>query len=332
MASRRGALVVLAVMFAAAAAVAHPMLIIAGKVWFGSGAVWVSVERDDAGLDHFGLDPDDDGSWTRFSSMLSESIAVTDASGERLPGYGLLLMPIEGDSGVTGVSVQHDLSAPSGAVSLRLLPGSPLAERGAQVHLRGPMEGAPSVRLSPGGAPSTVRDPSVKAPTDAAEAWVWDHRFDRVLTLIGREGERVSVDVVVPLPVMETWTPVARASEDAVTTEEAAPVLGSFAEMVRDKVTVRIGGEPMAMRIERTGLLAPNEARLDGLTTKGRLGFWSACAVVRLVSEDAAGGGPIELEWALFNSAVKRAYALRASGPTEGERVLTPYEAAARWE
>jgi len=325
-------LALLTALLCCAAATAHPMLIIPGALSVDQREARIDLRVTRADMEHLHLDPDDAGAALRYAQLVSESLAVVDARGRRLAARDPIPTFSAPARAADGAALRYALHAPAEALSVRILPGSPLSQRGGLLHLRRG-EGEASLRLTPDGAAQTIRGPSAAPPDDPSRAWAWHRRFDRIHALIGRDEGGAYVDVIVPVPLVATWLAVPRAAPDALTREEAAPTLDAFAAVVRDRIDLRIAGRRTPLTIDRVGLLAPNEPGFTGEASADPLAYWSAAAAIRLRAHGSAGdaSNELELHWRLFNAAIKRAHVRSDTHHQDPERAVTPYAPVTLW-
>ena len=299
---------------AASVAIGHPVAILIGEAKLDAHSLVIKVEPADADLEHLGIDPADPQAARALRSVLAAGLVVVDDRGDRIA---------PGGADITGVRLDYALRPEAAAASLWVDPASTLARRGVQLHLAR-VDGGGALRLAPGGNAATVLVAPRPVGVGPVDAWRDRHRFERLHATVDASDGRVRIDVVAPVSIVETWIPLPRESPYAIDPDRAAPALEAFAGIVRDAVAVG-GASPM---IERVRLLRPDEGVESAPAARAPVSAAGACVLVRLGG--FAAGDEIELEWRLFNAAIRRVD-LKGAQPPFDERSATPYSPVTTW-
>ncbi|MCA9294530.1 MAG: hypothetical protein KDA20_12025 [Phycisphaerales bacterium] len=312
---------------------AHPMLIIAGTMSIEGSEVRIAVPVLERDLEHLDVEAGGPTRSDQFAQAMLRSLVIVNEAGSLLLAQDARLT--RQANGQNHAHLVFASASPLGVVSLRMEPDSVLAQHGAMLQLS--QLGSDGVaRISGRGGATTVRASHLQTPTMPAEAWLWNHRFDRLQTLVGVDDDGAYIDVCVPLTILATWQPIEHVTPDAVSPREAAPAINTFAMQLRNSIQLRIDGHEQPLHIDSVRLLGP----LDDCTNQSphepteSMSYWSSCALVRLRSDDHANAmhGPVELRWSLFNAAIKRVHVANALNPQRSERELIPAANTVRWE
>ena len=301
---------------------AHPMSIVRGELSLDEKTVTIRLEVTDEDLAHAGIDPEAAGGIEQFVLQTSASIAIFDEGGLRFDMLrNDVLSSPEGAPAVCEIvfGTDHAWSA----VTFRLVPEADGLAGGTQFQLH-ESESRRTLRLTTGGNTETLRAAHVESPTDDVGAWLWDGRYSGVSAVVTIEDGVVTVDVVAPIAVANSWAPLLDGRRDAMERLALMRNVSRYAEVVSGRVALMNGDAETQWGRSSWGLLRATDAQVAPGSDGELLSYWSTCVVVRLMSGEGAGATAIR--WNLFNPGVQRTRVMVREGETQRTVDITSYD------
>jgi hypothetical protein len=339
----RPALAVIGLVTVADAARAHTFSLIRGTAVVHPDRVVVELRTVADDLDHlYPMQPDDQGriattllrnTVAAHKAYLLASLVIRGAAGERLPGRVVSTQcnAPSRDSldfhELADIMITHRFEYVTQRrpryLTFQFLE-RPDAGLRAQVVLAVEAAGERprrTLRLTNGGNVETLEfawdhgetgsgSASPAHPRPCAQARGDHGRLNALQAIVRVEPDGVQIDVVVPLPILETWIAVPRADRDFLEVAEQAAVRNRLREFLRGRNEVRIDGDPVSPVIAELRFLDLDAGTIDEGGSPRRLSAWTARVGVRLRYEAHSAPQQVEVLWGLFNNAVLSADAV----------------------
>lgn len=179
--------------------------------------------------------------------------------------------------------------------------------------------------------PQSPRDPAASQPAGTTPTLPAPQRFSSLFSLIDATDDGLTVEVHVPLPLLETWRPIARADADFLDPAEQSAACAALGDFLKSAAVVRFdGSEAAPAAVCAIAFIPPQAARLDSRAEPQRLGAWTVRLAVVLRYTPPRSFGAVELKWALFNNAIVTARAAVRDGSRAFEHEFSTYDPALR--
>ena len=258
---------------------------------------------------------------------LSELI-VRDGDGHRLEGRVVSVTP-SAEAGHVLLRVELALPAPARWLSFQLAPSMMTTSLAHRLTLTLTDQSAASspeprqVTLTSGGNVETLRFGRPEPVAVSCGPSVLDRHPDRlqgVEALLRDEGAGMRVDVVLPLGILETWLPIARADADILSAEEQRDAFANIASFVESRIRVRSQGALVGSMSWDATFLGLDDAA-DGPARPPRArDAWTARVRVTLHFPQRG-----SLGWDLWNARVLTADIVMMKGEQCERRRLSTY-------
>jgi len=154
--------------------------------------------------------------------------------------------------------------------------------------------------------------------------------FKSVSARLSIEDSQATLDIHMPLTLLETFLPIDRADRNFLTPAEQSAAAARLQDFFAGRNALHADGKRIAPRVAALRMLAPDENELVDAPPR-RLGAWSARMGVRLCYPLDAAPQTLELHWDLFNSAVLEATVCLAAGAEFRTERLSSYAPMLRW-
>ncbi|MCK6484930.1 MAG: hypothetical protein HUU22_11205 [Phycisphaerae bacterium] len=176
-------------------------------------------------------------------------------------------------------------------------------------------------------SPASSRDSAASQPAAAIAMLPAPQRFTTVFAIIDRTDEGLIVEVHVPLPLLETWRPVARADADFLEPAEQSAACAALTDFIKSALYVHVDDAVAATAaVSYAAFIPPQAARLDARAEPQRLSAWTARLAVVLRYTPSRSSRIVQLKWGLFNNAVITARALVRDADRAFEHEFSTYD------
>lgn len=157
-------------------------------------------------------------------------------------------------------------------------------------------------------------------------AGVREDRFKTVSSIIRAADAGLSVEIHVPLVLLETWRPVMRLDPDFLEPAEQAAACEGLAVYFTDVNRVCFDGVDTAGELMEIAFLPPEADALAGRSEPQRLSAWTARAAVLTRYQPTYPFATTEFTWGLFNNAVLSSPAFIFDGECGIEHEFSTYD------
>lgn len=253
-------------------------------------------------------------------------LEMHDDSGRALSGRIAAIVPAPTPGHVV-VRSSYPLSGPLRWLSFRMAPGEWSPSRARRLTLAVRDEGTAErrfVTLTSGGNVETLRF-GAPEPTPACGAAALDRADDGtsgVVALWRPEASGARADIVVPLGVLESWLPIARADPDLIEAAEQRAAGAHVLELVASRVRLATGnGETIGPASGEVVFLGLDAEAAAAASPPRALDAWTARVRVTLRFDR-----PGTLTWDLWNARVTTAHVIVLDANGCAERRLSTYD------
>lgn len=347
------------------AAYAHSLSLIHGSVAVHDDRVTIELQsRADDLLHSTALSPHADGcvrsadlpaAARQHALDLLERIIVRDAGGERLAGSltSIAMDAIDSDlvderllrALTISSTLEYRLERFSRFISLqqdveRRMPGLPsrivLTPHGSLGEL------VPSICLTSGGNVAVLRltEESKQRSADKPDSTVTAvgdflaraGRLSAVRAVVHVEVNAVTLDVQLPVPVLETWLPISRRQRDFIEIDEQRAARQAIESLISERISVRINKSQAEPHVHGVAFLEVEDDSATRSVAPRRVSAVTSRLWVSLRFDSPDPVADLTLDWDLFNSAILTASALLIDGGQVAEHDLSTYAPRLAWQ
>lgn len=282
----------------------------------------------------------------KHGESLLARLSIRDAQGDRL--WDRRASTTRAGAAAKENILRYPLAPDTRFVSFQLVPPHGAgAAHGANVVLTVRVNGEDrdAIRLASSGNVEVVRiAPAAESQmptgatggTDPCESRRWEwlawRSGDRsVRSIVAVEDWGVQIELLVPIPVIETWVPIGRANRDFIEPKEWKRAIAKMEAFVADRFDVRVNGSnPLAPTVRATFLdLADPQTATD--REPDRLSAWTTGLRYSLQFRSAQRPDRVEVDWKLFNAIVLTANALMVTPGACNEFDFSTYSPHWTW-
>lgn len=157
-------------------------------------------------------------------------------------------------------------------------------------------------------------------------------RFKEIFVDVDVRSDCMVATLSVPLPMLETWIPVARQGEGQILPAEQKLITRAAQALLENALSVEVGGEklaPVALPVQVLDIAPTHESEAVTITP---LGFFTSRVEIEMRFPLAKPVRKSTLRWSLFNNVVLNAHvAIRSQGACE-EGQFSTYAPAWEWQ
>jgi hypothetical protein len=246
----------------------------------------------------------------RHRHMMLTDFIVRDAAGARLAGHMHAIEPA--NFGRTALAIRdlartrltytihYETAQPPSHLSFQQLFGRSTRFVPSNIHsvlTQDRQPGSTTMRLTNGGNVETFA-----FDWDGGTPPVGPDAFNRIHATLATHDAHVDLELVIPLPVLETWMSIPRPDPDYVSVATRTRILPQLRRLVLEHNTMHLNEAQRPPEIIDLAF-ETLDGRVDN-GASGRLSAWTGRARVRLRYTAPVPLTDIELTWTLFNNVV----------------------------
>jgi len=185
--------------------------------------------------------------------------------------------------------------------------------------------------IEPSARPAGGKTADSTGPCGDGRSWLGIERFKALHALMQIGKKDLTILIVVPAPMAETWEPIARSDSDLLTTAEQSHVADSWRRRLATAVEAKVDGTASAVHVESVRLIRPDESASGSRQIQRTIGFHAARIVGTIRIPVAAAPRDVALTWRLFNDAVHVVRVLVCDGSNRVDHTVGEYAPTIRW-